>query len=327
MSPESTKLEAESREEIDQKLIAAGWVIQDKKQLNLYQSLGVAVREMDTGTGAADYMLFVDGKACGIIEAKREGKNLGGVAEQSQRYATSTLKHIQRAAANDEPLPFLYEATNHEIRFRDERDPRPRSRYVFHFHKPEALKKWLQEGSSFRKRLVDLPELNTEGLRDCQIDAIHGIEKSLKQARPRALLQMATGSGKTFTAVTEVYRLAKFSKAKRVLFLVDRGNLGRQALKEYQQYTVPEDGRKFTELYNAHILGTAGIGDEIKVTISTIQRMYSQLCGKELDEEAEEHSGYEVESYSANQRSRKVEYNPAIPIETFDVIIIDECHR
>jgi type I restriction enzyme R subunit len=327
MSPESTKLEAETREEIDQKLIAAGWVIQDKKQLNLYESLGVAVREMDTDTGAADYMLFVGGKACGIIEAKREGKNLGGVAEQSQRYATSTLKHIQRAAANDEPLPFLYEATNHEIRFRDERDPGPRSRYVFHFHKPETLKKWLQEGSSFRKRLLDLPELNTEGLRDCQIDAIHGIEKSLKQAKPRALLQMATGSGKTFTAVTEVYRLAKFSKAKRVLFLVDRGNLGRQALKEYQQYTVPEDGRKFTELYNAHILGTAGIGDEIKVTISTIQRMYSQLSGKELDEEAEEHSGYEVENFTASQKARKVTYNPAIPIETFDVIIIDECHR
>lgn len=140
MSPESTKLETETREEIDEKLIAAGWVIQDKKQLNLYESLGVAVREMDTDTGPADYMLFIDGKACCIIEAKREGKNLGGVAEQSQRYATSTLKHIQRAAANDEPLPFLYEATNYEIRFRDERDPKPRSRYVFHFHQPGTLK-------------------------------------------------------------------------------------------------------------------------------------------------------------------------------------------
>jgi len=186
---------------------------------------------MDTDTGPADYMLFIDGKACGIIEAKREGANLSKVAEQFARYATSKTRDIQRWVPEDQPLPFLYEATNFEIRFRDERDP-----------------------------------------------------------KPRALLQMATGSGKTFTAVTEVYRLAKFCKARRVLFLVDRGNLGRQALKEYQQYTVPQDGRKFTELYNAHILGTAGIGDEIKVTISTIQRMYSQLSGKELDEEVDEHS-------------------------------------
>ncbi len=150
---------------------------------------------MDTDTGPADYMLFVDGIACGIIEAKREGMNLGSVAGQSQRYATSKTKYIQRAAANDQPLPFLYEATNHEIRFRDERDPQPRSRNVFHFHRPETLKDWLTEGRSLRDRLQDLPELNTQGLRDCQIDAIKGIEHSLKQAHPRALLQMATGSG------------------------------------------------------------------------------------------------------------------------------------
>jgi type I restriction enzyme R subunit len=320
-------LEAESRLYIDKQLDACGWVIQDKDRLNLFASVGVAVREMDTSTGPADYMLFIDGKACGIIEAKREGANLGKVAEQSARYAVSATKDIKRWVADGQPLPFLYEATNHEIRFRDERDPKPRSRNLFHFHQPETLKKWLEEGKSFRDRLLDLPELNTDGLRACQIEAIHGIEKSLKEAKPRALLQMATGSGKTFTAVTQVYRLAKYAKVKRVLFLVDRGNLGRQALKEYQQYTAPQDGRKFTELYNAHILGTAGIGDEIKVTISTIQRMYSQLSGKMLDDEADEHSGYEVESNTTSQQTRKVEYNPAIPIETFDVVIIDECHR
>jgi type I restriction enzyme R subunit len=157
LGPQYTKLEAETRKAIDAKLDAAGWVIQDKNRLNLYESLGVAVREMDNDTGRADYMLFVNGEACGIIEAKREGTDLGGVAEQSQRYATSRLKHIQRAAANDQPLPYLYEATNHEIRFRDERDPSPRSRYVFHFHTPETLKDWLEEGRSLRDRLLDLP--------------------------------------------------------------------------------------------------------------------------------------------------------------------------
>ncbi len=321
-------LEAEARVYIDKQLNDCGWVIQDKTQLNLFESLGVAVREMDTDTGPADYMLFIDGKACGIIEAKKEGANLGGVAEQSARYATSHTHYIERWVEDDQPLPFLYEATNQEIRFRDERDPKPRSRPVFHFHKPETFKEWLEEGRSLRARLAsDLPELNTKGLRDCQIDAIYGIEHSLKQAKPRALLQMATGSGKTYTAVTQVYRLAKFAKAKRVLFLVDRGNLGTNAKDEFEQFVIPNDGRKFTQHYNVNILGRAGITDASKVTISTIQRMYSQLTGQELDDEADEHSGFEVETSSVNKQPRPVTYNPSIPIEAFDIIIIDECHR
>ena len=299
---DNTLLEAETRKAIDAKLEAAGWVIQDKSRLNLYESLGVIVREMDTDTGPADYMLFIDGKACGVIEAKREGTNLGEVYRQSRRYAVSHTKHVERWA---DELPITYEATNHEIRFCDWRDPYARSRNVSFFHRPQTLHLWLQQEDTLRARLQKLPELNTDGLRACQIKAIHGLEQSLKQGKPRALLQMATGSGKTFTAVTEIYRLAKFAKAKRVLFLVDRGNLGRQALKEFQQYTVPDDQRKFTELYNAHILGGADIGDEIKVTISTIQRLYSKLSNNEMDDEADEHSGYETDSHSLNQNHVK----------------------
>lgn len=325
--PEGHLSEAETREQIDKALISAGWVIQDKKRLNLYESLGVAVREMDTDTGPADYMLFIDGKACGIIEAKREGTVLGGVADQSGRYATSHSHAIERWVPEGQPLPFLYEATNHEIRFRDERDPSPRSRFVFHFHRPETLKTWLEEGDTLRSRFHELPELNTGSLRACQIDAIHGIEHSLKQGKPRALLQMATGSGKTYTAVTEVYRLAKFAKVKRVLFLVDRGNLATNAKDEFEQFVIPHDGRKFTQHYNVNILGRAGIPDATKVTISTIQRLYSQLTNQELDDEADEHSGFEIEGSTINKEPRPVSYNPDIPIEEFDVIIIDECHR
>ena len=323
-----TKLEDQTREEIDKALEACGWAIQDKKRINLFEKTGVAVREMDTDTGPADYMLFVDGKACGIIEAKREGADLGGVADQSGRYAASNTQHIERWVPQEQLLPFLYEATNHEIRFRDERDPHPRSRNLFHFHKPETLKQWLEEGDTLRNRLLnDLPELNTKNLRACQIDAIHGIEASLKAGRPRALLQMATGSGKTYTAVTEVYRLAKFAKIKRVLFLVDRGNLATNAKDEFEQFIIPHDGRKFTQHYNVNILGRAGIPDATKVTISTIQRMYSQLTNSELDDEADEHSGFEIDGSVINKEPRPVSYNPDIPIEAFDVIIIDECHR
>ncbi|WP_369158560.1 DEAD/DEAH box helicase family protein [Candidatus Thiodiazotropha sp. LNASS1] len=325
--PEETLLETQTREAIDRKLTDAGWVIQDKKRINLYESLGVAVREMDTDTGPADYMLFIDGKACGIIEAKREGTDLGGVAEQSARYASSQTKFIERWVAEDQPLPLLYEATNHEIRFRDERDPHPRSRNIFHFHRPETLLDRLQEEETLRARLQQLPSLNTENLRNCQIDAITGIEHSLKQGKPRALLQMATGSGKTYTAVTQVYRLAKFAKIKRALFLVDRGNLATNAKDEFEQFVIPHDGRKFTQHYNVNILGRAGIPDATKVTISTIQRLYSQLTNQELDDEADEHSGFEVEASTINKELRPVSYNPDIPIEEFDVIIIDECHR
>jgi type I restriction enzyme, R subunit len=327
MEHDSLAPEQLARQQIDQKLTLAGWIIQDKARLNLYESVGIAVREMDTTTGPADYMLFINGQACGIIEAKKEGTGLGGVAEQSQRYATSRLKFIQRTAANDEPLPFIYEATNHEIRFRDERDPQPRSRTLFHFHRPETLKSWLEQEKTFRARFQDLPDLDATQLRDCQIDAIHGIEHSLKLGKPRALLQMATGSGKTYTAVTEVYRLAKFAKVKRVLFLVDRGNLATNAKDEFEQFVIPHDGRKFTQHYNVNILGRAGIPDATKVTISTIQRLYSQLTHQELDDEADEHSGFEIEGNTIDKEPRPVSYNPDIPIEAFDVIIIDECHR
>lgn len=320
--------EEQARLVIDQKLISAGWTIQDKKRLNLYEGKqgihGIAIREMDTSTGPVDYMLFIEGKACGVIEAKKDGVSLGGVAGQSERYSLSKSAFTQRWM---DELPFTYEATSEEIRFCDYRDPKARSRNVFHFHKPETLKKWLEEEKTLRARMLDLPELDIEGLRSCQIDAISGIEDSLKKNKPRALLQMATGSGKTFTAVTQIFRLAKYAKVKRVLFLVDRGNLGRQAKKEFEQYDTPLDGRKFTSHYNVNLLGTTGVADTTKVTISTIQRLYSQLSGSELDDDADERSGYEVESNSDAKQLRTVSYNPEIPIESFDLIIIDECHR
>ena len=320
--------EDQARLVIDEKLIQAGWAIQDKKRMNLYAGTegvyGVAIREMDTSTGPVDYMLFINGKACGVLEAKKDGISLGGVAEQSSRYSLSKSAFTQRWL---DDLPFTYEASSLEIRFCDYRDPKARSRSIFHFHKPETLKNWLEEENTLRARMHDLPELNIDGLRECQIAAITGIEESLKKNKPRALLQMATGSGKTFTAVTQIYRLAKYAKAKRVLFLVDRGNLGRQAKKEFEQYDTPLDGRKFTSHYNVNMLGTTGVSDTTKVTISTIQRLYSQLSGTELDDDADERAGYEVESNTEMKQPRNVIYNSEIPIETFDLIIIDECHR
>ena len=170
-----------------------------------------------------------------------------------------------------------------------------------------------------------MPPLNAAGLWPVQERAITNLEESLAAARPRALVQMATGSGKTFMACNQIYRLIKHAGAQRVLFLVDRSNLGRQALREFQGFTVPDDGRKFTELYNVQLLQSRRIDQFSPVCISTIQRVYSILKGEELDPELEELSGFDLATVRGEPPP--VEYNRDVPIETFDVVIVDECHR
>ena len=314
--------EQQARHEIDGMLTEAGWVIQNMDQLNPAKGLGVAVREFKTETGPADYMLFVDREPVGVIEAKKKGIPLTQVEEQTHRYSISGIKW----RANGKDLRFAYESTGAETRFTDYNDPKPRSREIFSFHKPETLHDWLRKERSLRTRLLDIPPFENPDhkFRDCQVNAIMNLEESFAMNRPRALIQMATGSGKTFTAITAVYRLLKFAKAKRILFLVDTRNLGEQTEQEFQAYTPVDDKRKFTELYNVQRLSSAFIDPASQVCISTIQRMYSILRGEEMEEEAEQHSLYEV---SQTGRPKEVVYNAKVPIETFDFIIIDECHR
>ena len=317
--------EEHAREKIDELLAKAGWTVQNRSELNLGASLGVAIREFKTDNGEADYMLFVDRKAVGVIEAKPAGTTLSGVADQSGKYITAPSEDTPKIT---ETLPFAYESTGVETFFRDERDPEPRSRRLFAFHKPETLQEWINDKETLRGRLTKLPELEKGTLRDCQIEAIINLEKSFAKDNPRALLQMATGSGKTYTAVSSVYRLLKFGKAKRVLFLVDRGNLARQAYKEFQQYVIPHDGRKFTELYNVQHLQSPNIDPVSKVCIGTIQRMYSILSGKkDIDESLEEESLFQAPPEFTYGGEVAVDYNGQVPIETFDFIITDECHR
>jgi type I restriction enzyme R subunit len=312
--------EARARELIDAQLIAAGWVVQDRSELDRRASLGVAVREYLLASGPADYLLLVDGKACGVVEAKKEGFTLSGVADQAVGYNAGASDAL---ATWGMPLRFDYEASGSEILFSDRVDPDQRSRPLFGFHRPETLLEWLKSGSSVRERLGELPPLIKDGLRDCQIEALEGIEHSLGSGQARSLVQMATGAGKTFTAATLAYRLLAHAGAKRILFLVDRNNLGRQTLKEFQTYRPPGTGRLFTELYNVQRLGPAGLDAPAKVVISTIQRVFAQLTGAPLDEEDEERSEFET----PQAPTRTVAYNTAMPPETFDFIIVDECHR
>lgn len=313
--------EDKARQIIDAQLQECGWVVQDRDEMALGVALGVAVREYPLATGPADYLLFIDRKACGVIEAKKDGHTLSGVADQASRYQHVLPPHL---ANWGDPLRFDYEATSAEILFSDRLDHQPRSRHLFRFHRPETLLDWLKAGSSLRGRLNAMPPLMTDGLRECQIEAVTALEESLAKDKPRALVQMTMGAGKTFTAATLVYRLLAHAGAKRILFLVDRNNLGKQTLKEFQAYRPPGTGRLFTELYNVQRLGPAGLDVNASVVISTIQRVYAQLAQEELAEEDEEQSSYEA---ARSGRSLVVEYSAQMPPETFDFVIVDECHR
>jgi type I restriction enzyme R subunit len=319
--------EQRARAEIDRLLGLAGWAVQSVGEVDLHAARGVAVREFPLlpGHGFADYLLYVDGKACGVVEAKKQGATLTGVEAQSARYAQglpATLPAWRR------PLPFLYESTGVETHFSNGLGPAPRARNVFAFHRAETLAEWLAQaaadppgapatvlttdgrppmahaqrptGGTMLARLQAMPPLVTEWgdfkLWPAQIVAIRNLEKSLAQNKPRALIQMATGSGKTFTAISFIYRLIKFAGARRVLFLVDRGNLGRQTKKEFDQYVSPVNNYKFGEEYIVQHLTSNNLDKTARVCISTIQRVFSMLKGRELPEEADEESTERVES-------------------------------
>ena len=310
-----------ARDFIEKQLVACGWVVQSKSKINLSANLGVAVREYSTDVGPADYVLFVDGKPVGLIEAKREeeGHKMTVHEDQAEDYAGAKLKYL-----NNEKLPFVYLSTGEVTTLTDFRDPKPRARNVFSFHRPKTIQDWLKKPKSLRTSINDLNVLPIERLRDCQINAITNLEKSFKENKPRALIQMATGSGKTFTAITFIYRLLKFTQAKKILFLVDTKNLGEQAEQEFMSFLPNDDNRKFTELYGVHRLKSKHIPDDNHVYISTIQRLYAVLKGQDLEESAEEENPNEKWQ---PKEVPPIEYNEKLPLEYFDFIVIDECHR
>jgi type I restriction enzyme R subunit len=338
------KPEERARLTIDALLEQAGWVVCNMADANIHGAQGVAIREfpLNPGHGFADYLLYVNGKACGVIEAKKEGVPLKGVEVQSARYAQglpATLPAWRR------PLPFLFESTGVETQFTNGLDPQPRSHRVFAFFRPELLVQWLayqpalgagaanEEPRTFLGRMQHMPELVTQWgqgganyqLWPAQIKAVQNLEKSLAANKPKALIQMATGSGKTFTAISFIYRLIKFGGARRVLFLVDRGNLGRQTKKEFDQYASPYNSFKFGEEYIVQHLQGNQVDTSARVVICTIQRMFSLLKGKELPPEADEESTEGAESLFKDPEP--IGYNPAFPIELFDIVVTDEAHR
>jgi type I restriction enzyme R subunit len=328
------RLAAEQRARvlIDRQLSEAGWVVQDRRDLNLFASQGVAVREviMARGHGRADYLIYVDQKAVGVIEAKPAGTTLSGVEWQSSMYADGLPAEVRlKAVTTDGRLPFVFEASGSETHFTNGYDPNPRARRVFAFPQPATLARTLRDATAdpehptWRGKVTAMPELDIKMLRPAQITAISGIERSLAEQRfDRSLVQMATGAGKTFAAVTTAYRLLKHGGFNRVLFLVDRNNLADQTLAEFQNYRTPDDGRRFTEIYNVDKLTGAGMLGSSKVVVSTIQRVFRALSGDQVPDQDDPNLDDFVPDAPVT-----VSYNNAFPPETFDLVIVDEAHR
>ncbi|MBN1641970.1 MAG: DEAD/DEAH box helicase family protein [Anaerolineae bacterium] len=318
--------EQEARAQIDPMLAEAGWVVQTRQQMNRLVAPGVAVCEFPLATGEVDYLLFADGRPIGVVEAKPTGTTLSGAEPQAMNYCEGLPDKLRPLAWHD-PLPFRYESTGVETYFADDRDPDARSRRIYTFHRPETLIRWAAQSETLRARLRRMPPLATEGLWEAQVEAIRNLEQSFAQDRPRALIQMATGSGKTYTAVQFIYRLVKYAGAQRVLFMVDRTNLGRQAYNEFAQFTTPDDGRKFTELYNVQHMRSNVPDPVAKVCITTVQRLFSMLSAEpEMDPELEERPLGALGHIYGDQ-PKEVAYNAALPVSYFDFIVIDECHR
>lgn len=316
--------EEKARELIDAHLAAAGWAVQSYRDMNLGAGPGLAVTEFPGAHGPADYLLYVDGKAIGVVEAKPVGHTLKGVEGQSASYSEGLP---QTLPAWRRPLPFQYESTGEVTQFTNWMEPHARSRDIFSFHRPETLREMVQEERPLRAWLREMPAVPEAGLWPKQHTAIVNLEKSLARGKPKALIQMATGSGKTFTAANAAYRLIKYGRARRVCFLVDRTNLGTQTLKEFQQFQPPDERHTFDKLYNITFPQRNRFDPVNRVVITTIQRLYSVLTGQaDLAEEDEERSSFEGPG-AFRKPPVPITYNPVLPPEFFDVIIVDECHR
>ncbi|MGB7360553.1 MAG: DEAD/DEAH box helicase family protein, partial [Mycobacterium sp.] len=258
------------------------------------------------------------------------GTPLSGVEWQSAMYADGLPADVRIAArTRDGRLPFVFEASGVETHFTNGFDPEPRARLIFNVARPETLARFLREADAdpdrptWRAKVLHLPGLQTESLRPAQIEAVNGVEHSLAaQQFDRSLVQMATGAGKTYTAVTQSYRLLKHGGFNKVLFLVDRNNLADQTLAEFQNFRTPDDGRRFTELYNVAKLSSVGLLGSTAVSVSTIQRVFRFIKTGEVSGDDDPN----VDDYVPDVPVT-LSYSAALPPETFDLVIVDEAHR
>ncbi len=307
--------EEKARLDIDRRLQDAGWEVVDRKHYSPALSAVAITEGILKGKLEADYLLFIEGKAIGVIEAKRADIELSEiVAQQAENYAHKLLKWYQYW---QKPLPFVYVSNGKEILFRDIRDEKSSYQPLLQMHTPKEVAKM----AGIKNEFAGLPYLSPKGLRKCQFEAVTELEKSFRRGEKRALMVLATGAGKTFTACMAAYRLLSYTLIRRVLFLVDRNNLGKQAEGEFGTFRLTETGEPFNTIFAVERLKSPDIPPETNVVISTIQRLFTMLTGGEVEDDDERDDFQEDETEITLGDDLK------LPFDYFDLIIVDECHR
>ena len=309
--------EEKARVIIDRMFEEAGWKVVDRDKY-VPNMTAVAIREgLMVGNREADYLLFLNGKAVGVLEAKRIETDINSdiVQEQARLYTRSCPKWCQAWFPNI-PLPLAYVANSRDLMFYDTRKSNSEFEYCKKIHTPKEVKKLLGLEDDY----VGLPMLNPKGLRACQYEAITELEKSYRNGENRALMVLATGAGKTYTACLAAYRMLAFTPMKRILFLVDRNNLGKQAETEFGTFRLTENGDPFNTIFTVNRLKSSSVPTDSNVVISTIQRLFSLLKGDEITDSDDDDDEIEDKEIMLPE-------NPNLPSDFFDMIIIDECHR
>ena len=307
--------EEKARQKIDQWFTDAGWEVINRDEYEP-TSTAVAIREgLLKDNLEADYFLFISGKAVGVLEAKREETDAFSsiVCEQAALYAKSVPNIYQ---TYQKPLPFIFTSNGKELYFCDFREQDQCFKQIMTIPTPHELVKKLGINDYF----AGLPTLRKKGLRDCQYEAITELEKSFRSGQKRALMVLATGAGKTYTACLAAYRMLSYTPTRRVLFLVDRNNLGKQAEGEFGTFRLTENGEAFNTIFTVNRLRSSSIPSDSNVVISTIQRLFSFLKGETIEDNDEDDENEPAEEVILPP-------NPDLPHDYFDMIIIDECHR
>ena len=307
--------EEKARIKIDQWFADAGWEVINRDDYEP-TCTAVAIREgLLKDNLEADYFLFINGKAVGVLEAKREETDAFSsiVCEQAALYARSVPNIYQ---TYQKPLPFIFTSNGKELYFCDFREQDHYFKQIMTIPTPHELVKKLGINDYF----AGLPTLRKKGLRDCQYEAITELEKSFRSGQKRALMVLATGAGKTYTACLAAYRMLSYTPMRRVLFLVDRNNLGKQAEGEFGTFRLTENGEAFSTIFTVNRLRSSSIPSDSNVVISTIQRLFSFLKGETIEDNDDD---------DENEPAEEVILPPNLdlPHDYFDMIIIDECHR
>lgn len=306
-----------AREKIDHFLKKAGWDIVARNEYSDILNACAIKEGLLKGNREADYLLFIGGKAIAVLEAKKaENKLSTDVAEQVQNYSKIVPDWYQMW---QNPLPFVFMSNGETLLFRDMRESEPNYTELKEMPSPKDL----AQKAGINDPFASLPAL-LDGLRECQKDAISKLELSFKEGKSKALICLATGAGKTFTACTIVYRLLTYTPTRKVLFLVDRNNLGTQAEGEFKRYSLTQNGATFDSIYDITRLAKNGEKITQNVVISTIQRLFAILTGQSLA------SIDDDEEFTDDENSQAISFEASkalLPADFFDLIIIDECHR